>query len=167
MPTVDGPATSIGGYRCKQSRACYAEAYFLAFHVAARLTSGCGTLQARFGQQWIARLLEVVADKHPDQKHDGECGEYRPALAGVAHHPAERIGQSRRNQKDQEHRQQVTQWSGVFVRMSGIGIEETAAVCAELLNRLLRGHRSLCDGLLCALNGSHLGIRIQVLNSAL
>ena len=42
----------------------------------------------------------------------------------------------------------------VFVRMRGIGVEEAAAVGAEHLDRHLRGHRPVRDGLRCRLPAS-------------
>ena len=121
----------------------------------------------QFRQHRVARLLEVVTDKHADQEHDRESRENRPALPRVADHLAERVGQRAGNQEDQKHRQQVAQWCWVFEWMRGIRVEEAAAVGAELLDRFLRRHRSLRNDLLGALNRRHFGVWVEILNRAL
>ncbi len=60
-----------------------------------------------------------------------------------SHHTAQRDAQPCRNQEDGDHLHQVGQRRGVLKRMRRVRIEEAAAVGAQHLDRLLRGHRPL------------------------
>ena len=111
---------------------------------------GGRSLNPQVGQNGIAGLLEVVADEHADQEHDGERRKNRPALPRVSDHLSEGVGQARRDHEDQEHRQQVAQRSRILKRMRGVRVEEAAAVGAQLLDGFLRRHRPLRDGLCLA-----------------
>src|SRR5205823_2652001 len=97
---------------------------------------------------------EVVTDEYPDQEHHGEGRENSPALARIADHLSEGVGQSARDQKDQEHRQQVAERGRILKRMRRVGIEEASPVGAELFDGFLRSYRSLSDDLLRAFYGS-------------
>jgi hypothetical protein len=139
----------------------------VALHVAAGLSGSGSSLNPHLGQDRIALLLKSVTDKHPDKEHDSEGREDRPALPGVPDHPAEGVCQCRRNYQKQPHLEQVGDGIRIFERVSGIGVEEAAAVGAEFLDRLLGRYGSLRDGLLGAFHGGYRGVRLQILNHAL
>ena len=112
-------------------------------------------------------LLEVVRDHHAAEPQDRHGGEQRPALPRVPHHLAEGVSQSAGDQEDQEHLEQVRERRRVFERMRGVGVEESAAIGAEHLDRFLRCHRSLRDGLFRAFERGRNRIGMQILNHAL
>ena len=101
-----------------------------------------------------------------EEQHDHR-GEDRPALALVADHPAERVGQRRADREDREHLHEVGERGRVLERMRGVGVEEAAAVGAEHLDRFLRGDRAQRDGLLGALQRGRVGIGAERLRHAL
>ena len=133
MHVVHGAATGVGGDGGEQSGVDDSEANFLALHVAAGLGSGGGGLEPQLRENGIARLLEAVTDEHARQEHDAEGGEDGPALARVAHHFSEGVGQRRRNHQHQPHLEQVGERRGILERMRGVGVEESAAVGAQFL----------------------------------
>jgi len=73
-------------------------------------------------------------------------------LTCVADHLAERAAQSGRDQQDRQHLQEIGQRRGVLKRVATVGIEEPAAIGAELLDGHLRSGRSNGDGLRCCHN---------------
>ena len=81
----------------------------------------------------------------PQHAHDGE---HRPALALAAHHLAvgDREGEADDEQgEDLEH---VRQPGRALERVGRVGVVEAAAVRAEVLDRLLAGHRAAGELLL-------------------
>ena len=86
--------------RRPQRRIDDAEARLLALHVAAGLQCADRLVGARLRKERVARLLGRHADREQRDEHDGHRGEQRPALAGVADHPAERVAERRRNEQD-------------------------------------------------------------------
>jgi len=76
-------------------------------------------------------------DERAGQKDDPHRPEDRPAVTLLADHRAERVRQPRADCENEEHLQQVGEGRGVLVRMRGVGVEETAAVGAELFDRFL------------------------------
>ena len=109
----------------------------------------------------------MVAGHHAREPQHGHGGKQRPALPRVPHHFAERVSQRPRNQKNQEHLKHIRERRGVFERMRGVRIEETAAIGAQHLNRFLRRHWPLRDGLLRAFQRGNRRVRMQVLDHAL
>ncbi len=90
----------------------------------------------------VADLLVVNRNREQGHGQNRHRREHRPTLAGVAHHVPERIGQRGGNEEECQHLEEVRQRRRILVGMGGIGVEEPAAVGAELLDRLLRGHRA-------------------------
>jgi len=88
-------------------------------------------------------------------------------MALVPGHPAEGVGESCGDQEDQEHRQEVRDRRRVLEGVRRVRIEEPATVGAELLDRLLGGHRPERDHLLLALEGRHLLVLGEVLDDPL
>ena len=68
-------AARIGRHRGEQRRIRDAKAYFLAFHVSARLGRGRLALDPHRGQNRISILFRGVADHHACQKQDAHGGE--------------------------------------------------------------------------------------------
>ena len=62
-------------------------------------------------------------------------------------HLAERVGQPERNQQADEDLEGVREPVGILERMRGVGVEESSAVGAEILDGLHRGDRTLRDRL--------------------
>ena len=71
-----------------------------------------------------------------------------PAVARRAGHAAERVGESARDREDQNHLEEIREWSGIFERMRAVGVEKSAAVGAEHFDGFLRRDRADGDGLL-------------------
>ena len=71
----------------------------------------------------------------PQHAHHGEQD---VALPGVAHHDPERPGEADRDHQQQEDLHQVRERVRVLERVRGVGVEDPAAVRAQLLDRLLR-----------------------------
>ena len=92
--------------------------------------------------QRIALLLAVLDHQQQRHEQDRHRGEHRPALARVPDHAAEGVGERRRDEQDRQHLQQVRQRGRILVRVGGVGVEEAAAVGAELLDALLGGDRT-------------------------
>ncbi|MNE41756.1 hypothetical protein D3C80_1358440 [compost metagenome] len=75
---------------------------------------------------------------HKNQRHRPE---QRAPLAAVVHHIAKGKAECGGDQEDRQHLHKVSQRGGVFERVRRVGIEESAAVCAEHFDGFLRGHR--------------------------
>ena len=65
----------------------------------------------------------------------------------VLHHAAEVIGEPAADGENRKHLQEIRERRRVFERMRGVGVDIAAAVGAEHLDRDLRSHRPLHDGL--------------------
>ena len=130
-----------------------AEAHLLALHVAAGLGASPPVARApvETGRQLrnlrYPLLLEVVGHTdhgHQDDHHDGQD---HPTLLGVAHHASEGVAEGSRDEQYRYQLQEVGEGRGVLERMRRVGVEEAAAVGAQLLDGELRGHRTDRDGL--------------------
>ena len=85
----------------------------------------------------------------------------------VADHAAEHVGQRRADRRRSPHLDQVGDRVRVLERMGGVGVEEAAAIGAELLDRYLRGDRALRDRLLGAFERRRVDVGAEVLRHAL
>ena len=132
---VDRPAGGGGGHGREEPGVGDAEAHFLAFHVAAR---GIDTERV---QERVALLLETDDGDRGDDEDGRHRSEHRPALTGVADHAPEGEAQRAGDQEDRQHLREIGQRRRVFIRVRRVGVEETAAVGAQELDRLLRGER--------------------------
>ena len=159
MHGIDGAAGGRGGDHREQRRGDDAEADFLAFHVAAG--------EAERVEHGRAIGFRPVADRHAGDEQHAHDGENRPALALVADHAAEHIGERCAEREDREHLDEIRQRGRVLERMRGIGIEEAAAIGAEHLDRDLRGDRPHRDGLLGAFQRGGVDIGAERLRHAL
>ena len=61
----------------------------------------------------------------------------------IADHAAESVGERGADREDRPHLDEIGERVGILERMRGVGVEEAAAVGAELLDRYLRGDRAL------------------------
>ena len=113
------------------------------------------------------RRLGPVGDGDADEEQDAHGGEDRPALALVADHAAEDVGQRGADREDQHDLDQVGERRRVLEGMRGVGVEEAAAIGAEHLDGLLGGDRALGDRLLGAFERGRLDIGAEVLRHAL
>src|SRR5437879_5669176 len=145
MPAVDRTAARIGGDGREQRGIGDAETHFLAFHVAARLQRR-GML-VNSVQKRIASGLSPICRCNTAQKESCHRRPDRPAVALRSGHSAQRISETCWDREDRQHLQEVAKWCGVLKRMGAVGIEESSAVRAEHLDRLLRSYRPLRDGL--------------------
>jgi hypothetical protein len=66
--------------------------------------------------------------------------QHGPALLLISGHAAEGVGQRGRNAKDEHHLDEIGEGRRVLERMRAVGVEEAAAVGAQLLDRFLRRH---------------------------
>ena len=112
------------------------------------------------------RLGRVAGDDAGDEQHAHDR-EDRPALALVADHAAEHIGERRADREDRDHLDEVRQRGRILERMRGVGVEEAAAIGAEHLDRDLRGDRADRDGLLGAFERRRVDIGAERLRHAL
>ena len=108
-----------------------------------------------------------VGDGDAGDEQHAHHGEDRPALALVADHAAEHVGQRRADREDRQHLDEVRQRRRVLERMRGVGVEEAAAIGAEHLDRDLRGDRADRDGLLGAFQRRGIDIGAERLRHAL
>ena len=109
-----------------------------------------------------AVLLGDVDDADADDEHHHHRRVERPALAPVADHAAEGVGEGGRDDQDQQQLDEVGEAARVLERDGAVDVEEAAAVGAELLDRLLRGDRararaSGCRRRACGRPGSRRG----------
>ena len=88
---------------------------------------------------------------HAGNEQHPHRGEDRPALALVAHHAAEHVGQRRTDREDQHICTRLRERRRIFIGMRRVGVEEPAAIGAEHLDGYLRGHGPLRDHLLARL----------------
>ena len=65
----------------------------------------------------------------------------------ILHHASQVIGEAARDQEDREDLEEIGQRRRVLVRVGGVGVGVPAPVGPEHLDRHLRGHRPLHDGL--------------------
>ena len=100
-------------------------------------------------------------EQHAHGREDG------PALALVADHAAEDIGQRSAEHEDREHLHEVGKCGRVFEGVRGVGVEKAAAIGAEHLYRDLRGDRPERDGLLGAFQRRCIDVGAERLRDAL
>ena len=115
----------------------------------------------------VAVRFGPIGDGDAGDEQHAHDGEDRPALALVADHAAEHIGERGADREDRDHLQEVRQRRRVLERMRGIGVEEAAAIGAEHLDRDLRGDRADRDGLLGAFERRRIDIGAERLRHAL
>ena len=137
-----------GGDDGEERRERRAEADLLALHV--------GAVDPERVDQRVAVRLGPVGDADAGDEEDAHRGEDRPALALVADHAAEDVGERGAEREDRDHLQEVRDRGRVLERMRGVDVEEAAAVGAEHLDRDLRGDRAGGDGLAGAFEGGRL-----------
>jgi hypothetical protein len=113
---------------------------FLAFHVAAG--------EPERGKRVVAVAFGGVANDHACYEQHAHCGEDGPALALVADHAAEHVGERGADREDRDHLHEVRERGRVFERVRRVGVEKAAAVGAEHLDRNLRSDRADGDCLL-------------------
>ena len=167
MHIVDGAAGGIGRDGCEEGRIGDAEPHLLAFHIAAGLKRAWRGIDGQARESRIAAAFGGIDGERPGQKQNAHDGEDRPALALLADHPAEHIGQRRANRKDQHHLDEIGERVGVLVGMRRIGVEEAAAIGAQHFDDFLAGHRTLGDHLFAAFERRRLDIGAQILRHAL
>jgi hypothetical protein len=107
----------------------------------------------------MTMLLGEVTNGQPgDEQHDHH-GQERPSGARPADHHPERDRERRGQDRDRQHRKEVRERRRILVGVRPVGIEEPAAVGAQVLDELERSHRSLSDDLLPPLERPRDGIR--------
>ena len=120
------------------------------------LEAAGGLIDPQLRQGRVARLFGPDCRPRQDANEDHVmAARMRPALAGVAHHLAEGVAQRGRDQQDRQHLQEIRERRRVFKRMGRVGVEEPAAVRAQLLDGDLRGGRPDGNQLLGERNGLH------------
>ena len=66
-------------------------------------------VDALLRNQRVAKLLAVERENRQRHEQDQHRGQDHPALAGIADHCAEGVGESERNQENRQHLQQIRQ----------------------------------------------------------
>ena len=138
---VDRAGAGAGGRGCVQDRHRLAEAHLLALEIAR------SRVDAERGQNRISGGLRPIGDGDADNEEDRHRRQDGPALAHVADRAAEGENGGRGDQEQGPDLEEIGPGVRVLKRMSGIGVEEAAAVGAELLDDLLARHRSDRDRL--------------------
>ena len=100
-------------------------------------------------QQRIAARFRPVGDSDSSEEQNGHGPPDGPAVRLRSRHASQRVRQPRADGEDRKHLDEVGQWRRILEWMSTVGVEETAAVGAVLLDDLLRSHWPLRDGLRC------------------
>ncbi|MND30249.1 hypothetical protein D3C80_207780 [compost metagenome] len=95
----------------------------------------------------VTRSFSPVDENDASEEQHAHSTEDRPALSLVTDHAAEDVGQRRADRKDRHHLDQIGDRIRIFERMRRIGVEETATIGAEHLDRKLRGDRAERDRL--------------------
>src|SRR5580692_553496 len=165
MHGIDRTAAGIGCNRRKQSRLRDAEPRLLALHISTRLERGRVLIDAVKNR---ARLrFSPVCDGETCGKEECHTRENCPTMSGRSCHSAQSDGESKTDQKNQEHLDEVTEGCWVFKWMSTVCNEEPTTVRTEHLDRLLRSDRALGDDLGLMFKRLGCRIRVQVLHDTL
>jgi len=98
-------------------------------------------IHTQCGEGGIALLFGIFRHGKEADEQQRHGNKDRPALTGIAHHAAEGVAESGWNQEDRQHGQEIGEGRGILERVRRVGIEEAAAIGAELLDRFLRGDR--------------------------
>ncbi len=91
--------------------------------------------------------LGDVGDRRGAEEHHHHHAVDRVALTAVAGHPPVHEHERRRDDQHEQHLEEVGERRRVLERVRRVDVEEAAAVGAELLDHLLRGHRAHRDRL--------------------
>ena len=167
MHIVDGTAGGVGRDGCEEGGIGDAETHLLAFHVAARLKSAWRGIDGKLGESRIAAAFGCIDGECSGQEQNAHDGEDRPALALLADHPAEHIGERGADRENQHDLNEIRERVGILIRMRRIGVEEAAAVGAHHFDDFLAGHLPLGDQLLAPFERRCFGIGVQVLRHTL
>ena len=138
---VHRAAGGVRGHGGEQGGGKDPEADLLPLHVPV------GRIHPQRVQPGVSRSFRPPAEKQTRQEQDGHRAPHRPAVLLVLHHASQVIGEAARDQKDREDLQEIGQGRRVLVRVGGVGVRVPAPVGPEHLDRHLRGHRPLHDGL--------------------
>ena len=136
-----------------------AEAGFLALQIAAG--------EAERIERVVAVRFGGVTRGHATDEEHAHDREYGPALALIADHAAEHVGQRRPDGEDRDHLHEVRQRGRILERVRRVGVEKAAAVGAEHLDGDLRGHRADRDRLLGAFERGRVDVGPDRLRDAL
>ena len=148
VPGVDRAGARAGRDGHEQATDRRPEAGLLALHVAEAGLVDAGR------EQRVADVLDVHRADRADEQDDRHRREDRPALALAAGVLAERVGQRERAHQEGEDLEPVRERRRALERMGRVGVEEAAAVVAQLLDPLLRGDGADGDGLRARPGGS-------------
>jgi hypothetical protein len=146
------PSREAGGDAGEQSALGDAEAHFLALHVAAGLGRAGRRLDANLRQQRRAGLFRHDDDRQEQDQQRAHDAVQNPGLPAVADHLAEAEHDRTRQHDHQQRLHQVGDGGCILKRMRGVGIEEAAAIGAQMLDGLKRGYRPECDRLVSSLH---------------
>ena len=167
MHGVDGAAGSIGGGGGEEGGIGDAEPHLLTLHIAASLKRAWRGIDRKISERRIAAALDCIDGEGSGQKQNAHHCEDRPALALLADHPAEHIGERRADREDQHHLDKIGERVRVLIGMRRIGVEEAAAIGAHHFDDFLARHLPLGDQLFAAFKRRYLRIGVQVLRHAL
>jgi hypothetical protein len=82
----------------------------------------------------IPALLKMMDEQQAEAEEQHHQTIEEPALPRLANHAAERVRQCRRDENNRQHFEKICQRNGILVRMSSIGVKESATIRAEILD---------------------------------
>jgi hypothetical protein len=103
----------------------------------------------------------------PGQEQNAHNGEDRPALALLADHPTEHIGERCADREDQNDLNEIRERVWVLIRVCRIGVEEAAAIGAHYFDDFLARYGALRDQLFAAFERRRFDVGVQILRHAL
>ena len=139
---LTAPVLVPGGDRGPQAAAGRPEPDLLAFHVAQRLVDAG---RAAAGSRPLSATITTTGRDREDHAPSPRTG---PSPGAGPRLAAERRRERERDDEDQEQLQEVREAVGVLERVGRVGVDEAAAIGAQLLDRLLGGDRPEVDRLL-------------------
>ena len=119
------------------------------------------------GELWISPLLKVMNEEEAASEQKQHHTIEEPSLSRLANHPAEGVGQGRRQEHDGQHFDEVAERCRIFVGMGAVGVKEASAVRAQILDDFKGGHWALGYDLPGALDGGCDCILVEIHGHAL
>ena len=126
----------MGGRHAKERRRRIAKSDFFALGVAD------GSDNARVSDSRVVLVFGVGGVPNPYAKENDDHGEQRKTVLDAAHHFSEGVGERDRDREQQIDRQEVREAGRVFEGCRRVGVEESSAVGAKLLDGFHETDRS-------------------------
>src|SRR5205823_12505058 len=122
----------VRGDRCPKCTVGNAEANFFPLHVAARLSQR--SLLISTCQQSVAASLRPVRDCYTGQEKYCHDGKHRPAMTLRPRHSPEGVCERAPQRENGNQLNEIGQRRWIFKRVSAVGVENSAAISAQLFD---------------------------------